>query len=81
MLAAEKGALFFKSVTDNPNATMCACRRKGMDRTFEAVEGVGLATLDYLKCLVVFIPAGFADCHDTAFLILARFSSKSAAAR
>ena len=69
MLAAEKGARFLKSVTDNPNATMCACRRKGMDRTFEAVKGVGLATLDYLKRLVVFIPAGFADCHDTASLI------------
>lgn len=66
MLAAEKGTLFLKAVTDNPNATMCACRCQGMDRTFEAIEGVGLATSDHVKRLVVFIPAGFADRHDTA---------------
>lgn len=69
MLAAIKSALLLKAVTDNPDAAMRAGRCQCVDRAFEAVERVGLATLDYLKRLVVIVPAGFADCHDTTFLI------------
>lgn len=65
MLAAEEGALLLEAVTDDTDAAMRAGRRQRMDRAFEAVEGVGLAALDHLKRLVVIVPAGFADCHDT----------------
>ena len=74
MLAAKEGALLLEAVTDNPDAAMRAGRRQCMDRAFEAVERVGLATLDHLKRLVVIVPAGFADCHDTISLIRSRIA-------
>jgi hypothetical protein len=40
MLAAEEGALLLEPVADDADAASFACRRKGMNRAFEAVEGV-----------------------------------------
>jgi putative aminopeptidase FrvX len=53
MLIAEEGALLVEAVTDNTDATMCACRCQRTDRTFEAIDGVGLTAPDHLKRLVV----------------------------
>ena len=65
MLAAEESARFFEPVTDNADAAMRASRRQRVDRAFEAVEDMGPTVVHYLKSLVVVVPSGFADCHNT----------------
>jgi hypothetical protein len=66
MLAAKEGSRLLKAVPDNASAAMRARRGQRLDRAFEAVKGVGLTAVNYLKGLVVIVPAGFADCHDIA---------------
>ena len=69
MLAAEESVRLLEAVTDDANAAMRARRCQRMDRTFEAVKDVGLTIVNDLKGLVVIVPTGFADCHDTASLV------------
>ena len=64
VLAAEEGAFLFKPVADYVNAAMPASWSECVDRTFEAVKGVGSAVHDHLKGLVVIVSAGFACCHN-----------------
>ena len=71
MLAAEESTLPLEAVADNTDAAVRAGRRQRMDRAFEAVVGVSLAAQNYLKRLVVIVPAGFADCHDATSLVAA----------
>lgn len=66
VFAAEEGACFLKAVTDDTDATM---RSQGVARAFEATESMGLAVLNYLKCLVVIIPTSLAYCQGTASLM------------
>ena len=82
MLAAEESTLPLEAVADNTDAAVRAGRRQRMDRAFEAVIGVSLAAQNHLKRLVVIVPAGFADCHDTtqgAVHTKARIQTHSAA--
>ena len=64
MLATEEGAFLFEPVTDNMNAAIVAGWSERMDRTLEAIEGVGRAVHAHLKRLVVVVAAGFASGHD-----------------
>jgi hypothetical protein len=64
MLATEEGTFLFEPVTDNMNAAIVAGWSEGMDRTLEAIEGVGLAVHAHLKRFVVVVSAGFASGHD-----------------
>jgi len=79
MLAAKEGALPLEAVTDNTDAAVRAGGRQRMDRAFEAVVGVSLAAQNHLKRLVVIVPAGFADCHDTTSLVAALPIAQTAA--
>jgi hypothetical protein len=47
---------------------MITGRGKRLHGALKAIEGMGHVGHDYLKSLVVFIPAGFALCHgDDSF--------------
>lgn len=71
MFAAEEGARLLEAVTDDAGPAMRARRCQRMDRAFEAVKDVRLTIVNHLKGLVVIIPAGFADCHDSLALTVA----------
>src|SRR6266571_7206900 len=64
MVAAEELAFLFEAVTEDMNAAIVAGWSQRMDRTLEAVEGVGGAVHAHLKRLVVVVSAGFAFGHD-----------------
>jgi hypothetical protein len=53
----------FYAVADDTAVTMRANRRQRVDCAFEAVEGVTLSAHDYVKRLVIFVPADFACRH------------------
>ena len=67
MLAAEEPAAVFQPVAHDMCAAMRAGRRQGSDRTFEAVEKMGLPLHDYLKGLVIVISARLANRHGVTF--------------
>jgi hypothetical protein len=46
MRTAEEVTVLLRTVADDATAAMFAARRKGMDRTFETVEGESLAVFD-----------------------------------
>jgi hypothetical protein len=46
-------------MTDDPAAAMGAGRGQGMDRTFETIEDVRLASDAHFKALIVHVPAYF----------------------
>ena len=64
MLAAEEPAAVFQPVAHDMCAAMRAGRRQGSDRTFEAVEKMGLPLHDYLKGLVIVVSARLANRHN-----------------
>jgi hypothetical protein len=59
MVAAEEGAVLFKSVSDDATAAMIAFRGKGMDRTLKTIKDVLLAAHDDCERLVVVVSAIF----------------------
>ncbi len=76
MFAAKEGSFLFKTVADDTDAAMGAGRRKGVDRAFEAIEGMGLAALNYLKRLVVIVSASLAYCHDNTSLMQTSYQDR-----
>jgi hypothetical protein len=64
--AAINGALSLDAVPNHATATMVAFGRKGMDRTFETIEDVGLALHRHLESLVIVISTDFAPFHKTS---------------
>ena len=63
MVAAEKCAVLFHAMADNPDAAIRTGRRQRMDRAFEAVIGVIDTIHRHLNSLIVIIAAGFAGRH------------------
>ena len=53
MFAAEEGSFLLQAVTNDMGGAMLAGWRQRMDRALEAIEGVSVAILSYLKGLVV----------------------------
>ncbi len=51
-------------MADDTGATLGATWRQCSDRTFKAIEDMGLDVNHYLKALVLVISADFADLHD-----------------
>jgi hypothetical protein len=75
MIAAEEFALALHTVANYGATAMSTSRCQGLNCTFEAIEGVGLAIHHNLEGFFVFITARFALCHgmllffDRAWLI------------
>jgi hypothetical protein len=67
MNAAEDLSVSFHTVPDNPAVAVRTDRRQRMDRAFEAIERVMLASYDDFKRLIVFILANFACSHTQLF--------------
>src|SRR6188768_2854291 len=63
MVAAEHAAVRFQPVADDAHLAMLAGGRELVDRALEAVEGVALAALRDLECLVVVVTAGITLGH------------------
>jgi hypothetical protein len=57
VVAAKVCTVVFETVAQDSDVAMAACWRKRVDRAFESVEIVGLASHDNLKSLVVIISA------------------------
>lgn len=68
VFAAEDGSCSLQAVTNDAGTAMRAGWRKRMDRTLKAIEGMGFATLDYLKCLVIVVSASLAYAYDITSL-------------
>jgi len=60
---AEEVTADFNSVADHPAFAMFANGCDGLDRTFEAVEGMPRARGNQLETLVIVISTNFALCH------------------
>jgi hypothetical protein len=67
MNAAEDLSVGFHAVPDDPAVAVRADRRQRVDRAFEAIEGVTLASNDHFKRLVILIFANFACSHTQFF--------------
>src|SRR5262249_11735877 len=63
VLAAEESPFLLEAVAHDADAAILAFRRQRMDRTFEAVEGMGGTVHAHLERLVVIVPAGFTSGH------------------
>jgi hypothetical protein len=61
--AEEHAMLILRSMPKNPAAAVVARRRQRVNRTLEAVEGVGRAAQRYLKGLVVVVTTNFTGFH------------------
>jgi hypothetical protein len=66
---AEEVIADFNTVADHPALAMFADGSNGLDRTFEAVEGMPRACSDQIKTLVIVITTNFAYCHTNLLLI------------
>jgi hypothetical protein len=62
--AAVEGTVRFNTVPDDLAVAVCACRRQGVNRALETIEGSGVPVPDDLKRLVVVVAADFAFRHD-----------------
>ena len=71
MCTAEEVTADFNSVADHPALAMFANGCDGLDRTFEAVEGMPRARGNQLEALVVVISTNFASCHKELLHICA----------
>jgi hypothetical protein len=60
---AEEVAADFNAVADHPAFAMFANGCDGLDRTFEAVEGMPRARGNQFETLIVVIATNFALCH------------------
>ena len=49
MGAAEEFVVVFHPMSDDATSTMEACRSEGLNRTFKAIERVGMALVDDVK--------------------------------
>jgi hypothetical protein len=49
MGAAEEFIVVFHPMSDDATSTMEACRSEGLNRTFKAIERVGMALVDDVK--------------------------------
>src|SRR5437763_5054059 len=66
MVAAKKGAIFFKAVSDYADAAMRACRGECVYRTLETVKRMRLTVHGNLKGLVVVVTACLTSWHRTS---------------
>ena len=69
MRTAEEVTADFNAVADHPAFAMFANGCDGLDRTFEAVEGMPRARGNQLEALVVVISTNFAFCHKELLFI------------
>jgi hypothetical protein len=67
MDAAEDFAALLDAMSDDPAMAVRTNRRERVDRAFEAIKGVLLASDDHLKRLVIVIFANFAFRHTKFF--------------
>src|SRR5262245_39831925 len=63
VLAAEGSPFLLEPVAHDADAAILAFRRQRVDRTFEAVEGMGGTVHAHLERLVVIVSAGFTSGH------------------
>jgi len=63
MDAAEDFAALLHAVSNNPAVTVRADRRERVDRAFETIEGVMLASHNHFERLVILIFTNFACSH------------------
>jgi len=63
MDAAEDFAALLHAVSNNPAVTVQADRRERVDRAFETIEGVMLASHNHFERLVILIFTNFACSH------------------
>ena len=63
MDAAEDLAFLLHAVPDHPAVAVRANRRQRVDRTFETIEGVMLASHNHFERLVILIFTNFACSH------------------
>ena len=63
MDTAEDFAALLHAVPNNPTVAMRANRHEGMDRAFETIEGVMLASHNHFERLVILIFTNFACSH------------------
>jgi hypothetical protein len=68
MRTAEELSVRLHAVAHDLAMAMAALGRERVDRTFEAVERVGLAVLNHLERFVVVVSADFARGHDVSSL-------------
>ena len=65
MGATEEMAAHFHAMTNNSALAMLAAWGDGLDRAFEAVEGVVCARCDQFEAFVIFVAANLTDCHKS----------------
>jgi hypothetical protein len=78
--AAEDLSIGFHAVANDPAIAVWADRRQRVNRAFEVIECVMLASYDHLKRLIIFIFANFA-CSDTIPSRLGSFAAVAICSR